>query len=270
MLSGQTPCSQPNHQRPGSLAANVRAGPNPWRTVRRSRSVPLKRTMPPRNAFIGALSAQARRTRLLGQVAHPDDNLIEGLTEPDQSRDIAFAAVLWREEDAFIGVGRYSTDVYGAECEVAVTAPDQWQIRRPGTALMRHIIDVARNRGRARPWSMDLESTVRRRKLAADLGLKRSPDPDNASQVIHSLELFPKSDGERHEAGWHAASSAPCPSLTTPCRQCTIGDRPAVSRRRPPAAGTCTGCSTTTPLQSGQPAHDSDGFNAAGNLHADG
>lgn len=141
-------------------------------------------------AFIEALSPEARRNRFLGQVPHPNGELIKLLTDLDYDHDIAFAAVLVVEgKESFIGISRYSTSEDGSECEFAVTVLDSWQNKGLGTALMKHLIDVAKSRGILRMWSMDLTTNVEMRELAHHLGFERSRDPDNASQVIHSLWL---------------------------------------------------------------------------------
>ena len=141
-------------------------------------------------AFIDALSPRARRNRFLGQVLHPSNATIAQFTDLDYDHDIAFAALLADQEQApFIGVCRYSTSSDGTACECAVTVLDQWQNKGLGTALMKHLIDVARSRGITRMWSMDAMANVEMKALAHDLGFERRTDPDDASQVIHSLWL---------------------------------------------------------------------------------
>ena len=141
-------------------------------------------------AFINALSPQGRRNRFLGQMLHPNDELIKQLTDLDYDHDIAFAAVLpGAQKECFIGVGRYSASADGTECEVAVSVLDEWHNKGVGTALMRHLIEVAKARGILRMWSMDLAANVEMRELAHHLGFERRRDPDNASQVIHILWL---------------------------------------------------------------------------------
>ena len=140
--------------------------------------------------FIDALSPQARRFRFLGQMKHPSDELIAQLTNLDYIHDLAFAAVVHDDSrDKFVGVARYSTDADGTDCECAVTVLDDWQGKGLGSVLMTHLIEVAKSRGIKRMWSLDSAENLAMADLAAHLGFHRSHDPDNSTQVIHSLSL---------------------------------------------------------------------------------
>jgi len=55
---------------------------------------------------------------------------------------------------------------------------------------MRHLIDVARWHGVQRMYSIDSPDNTAMRDLAAFLGFKRGPDPDDPHQVIHTLDLL--------------------------------------------------------------------------------
>ena len=141
-------------------------------------------------AFIEGLSTQSRRYRFLGAVACASDRLIEQFTNIDYVHEVAFAAVI--PEDAherIVGVSRYSTDADGVNCECAVTVSDEWQQKGLGTLLMRHLIEVARARGIRRMTSIDVAENAKMQDLATHLGFRTRVDPDDASQVIHELDL---------------------------------------------------------------------------------
>lgn len=141
-------------------------------------------------AFIEALSPQARRYRFLGEVRHPSSEMIERLTDIDYVHDLAFAAVVHDDSrDKFVGVARYSTSADGTDCECAVTVLDDWQGKGLGSALMKHLIDVARSRGVKRMWSIDSAENLAMADLAHYLGFQRSYDSNETTQVIHSLWL---------------------------------------------------------------------------------
>ena len=141
-------------------------------------------------AFIEALSPRSRRNRFLGQMQHPSDELIAQLTHLDNVHDVAFAAVVDEGgKEKFVGVSRYSTDTSAKACECAVTVLDDWQNKGLGTLLMKHLIEVAQSRGIKRMWSLDSAANVEMGHLARDLAFERSQDPDDATQVIHSLWL---------------------------------------------------------------------------------
>jgi GNAT superfamily N-acetyltransferase len=166
-----------------------------WSETLRDRSQVLIRPISTQDkdeerAFIEGLSPQARRYRFLGQVRHPSDALIEQLTDIDYAHEAAFAAVVDEGgREKFVGVSRYCTDQDGHRCECAVTVSDEWQNKGLGTALMKHLIEVARDRGIRTMISIDSADNAQMRELAAHLGFHSRVDPDDASQVIHELAL---------------------------------------------------------------------------------
>jgi L-amino acid N-acyltransferase YncA len=116
--------------------------------------------------------------------------LLDQLVNLDRQKDMAFVALVHdsgvlRE----VGVSRYSTSGDDEHCECAVTVADDWQHRGLGVTLMRHLIDVARRNGFRQMFSMDAASNEPMRDLAHYLGFERKRDPQDATQVIHSLEL---------------------------------------------------------------------------------
>ncbi|ERO60539.1 hypothetical protein P308_13725 [Pseudomonas piscis] len=71
-------------------------------------------------------------------------------------------------------------------CEFAVTIADEWQGKGLGALLMQHLIDEARHNGYQQMYSATNYSM---RRLAKLLGMRSAIDPDDATQVIHSLAL---------------------------------------------------------------------------------
>lgn len=140
-------------------------------------------------AFIEALSTGARHDRFLGQMGHPSESTIRHLVDLDFVHDVGFVAVDQGDPEVFVGVGRYSTGADPACCECAITVMDAWQGRGLATVLMTHLIEVAKSRGITRMWSIDSAENSRMRDLAQHLGFERKPDPDNSSQVLHTLSL---------------------------------------------------------------------------------
>jgi len=55
--------------------------------------------------------------------------------------------------------------------------------------LMRHLIEIARQRGYRRMYSIDTRDNEGMRELAEFLGFERQADPNDATQVLHSLTL---------------------------------------------------------------------------------
>ncbi|WP_257388529.1 GNAT family N-acetyltransferase [Tahibacter caeni] len=139
--------------------------------------------------FIRRLSPQSRRLRFLGQIGEPSAELIRRLTDIDYEHDMALVALLHRDgAKQEVGVARYGVSADGS-CECAVTVSDEWQNRGLATVLMTHLIAIARDRGIREMVSIDLAENGAMRDLAAGLGFRREPDPDDAMQVIHRLTL---------------------------------------------------------------------------------
>ncbi|HEY0232251.1 MAG TPA: GNAT family N-acetyltransferase [Dokdonella sp.] len=140
--------------------------------------------------FIEHLSATSRRLRFLGSIGEPSDELIRSLTDIDYRRDVAFVAVIERDGvPCEIGVSRFSLAADGQSCECAVTVADEWQNQGLGSLLMRHLIGIARQRGVRTMVSFDAADNAAMRDLAQYLGFRRERDPDDATQVIHTLVL---------------------------------------------------------------------------------
>jgi GNAT superfamily N-acetyltransferase len=140
--------------------------------------------------FIELLSARSKRLRFLGSIGAPSDTLIRQLTDIDFRREAAFAALLAREgAKHLIGVSRFSLGADGKSCECAVTVADEWQHKGLGTLLMRHLIEVARERGVHEMASIDAADNAEMKNLAEYLGFTRRTDPQDPHQVIHSLRL---------------------------------------------------------------------------------
>ena len=144
--------------------------------------------------FIERLSPTSRRFRFLGTLVSPSDDLLRRLVALDPAREVALIALVGEgAEQVEIGVARLSAE--GNEtCEFAVTVSDEWQHKGLGTLLMQHLINSAIERGIKSMHSIDSADNEHMRELAAHLGFKRAPDPDDATCVVHSLDLPAMSD----------------------------------------------------------------------------
>jgi GNAT superfamily N-acetyltransferase len=141
-------------------------------------------------AFIKRLSPETRRMRCLGQMSVPSAALIKSLTDLNPQRDMAFVALVHRDnEKREIGVSRYQTSADGRICECAVTVSDEWQKKGLGTLLMRHLIEVARSRGIHKMISIDAADNLQMRDLARFLGFRRQVNPHDPTEVVHILTL---------------------------------------------------------------------------------
>jgi len=140
--------------------------------------------------FIERLSPQSRRYRFLGEIASPGPVLLDRFTHPDFAHEAAFVALVADgAQKREIGVARFSADKDERSCECAVAVADEWQGKGLATLLMRHLIEVARQRGYRRMYSIDARDNENMRVLAEFLGFQRQADPNDTTQVVHSLSL---------------------------------------------------------------------------------
>ncbi len=140
--------------------------------------------------FIEALSPDSRRFRFLESMRSPSDALLKQLTDIDPATDAAYVAVIvdgTKEQE--IGVARFSAAADAKDCEFAVTVGDEWQRKGLGTLLMRRLLQVARSRGIRSLHSSDAADNGSMRKFAEHLHLRHERDPDDATQVLYSVDL---------------------------------------------------------------------------------
>ena len=140
--------------------------------------------------FIEDLSPESRRFRFLGAVKQPSQALLEQLTHPDPSSELALIALIADgAQKREVGVARFSARADGRACECAVVVSDAWHNQGLATILMQHLIEVARRRGIERMYSVDAMDNQPMRDLAEHLGFRREVDPTDATQVLHTLDL---------------------------------------------------------------------------------
>lgn len=140
--------------------------------------------------FIEALSPSSRRFRFLDTMKSPSPKLLTQLVEIDPSRDVALIAVILAEGgEQQIGVARLCGAPDSRRCEFAVTVGDAWQRKGLGTHLMRCLTNSAVSRGFQSMYSVDASDNDSMRGFAAYLGMRREIDPNDSTQVIHSVDL---------------------------------------------------------------------------------
>lgn len=139
--------------------------------------------------FIEGLSPTSRHFRFLGTFKSPSEALLTKLTEIDSSVDAAFIALTCDgAAQTEVGVARFCGQPDGS-AEIAVTVSDDWQRRGLGTILMQHLIKIARTRGIASLYSIESAQNSAMHELAEYLGFQSNRDPQDATQVIHTLQL---------------------------------------------------------------------------------
>jgi GNAT superfamily N-acetyltransferase len=156
--------------------------------------------------FIEGLSPKSRRFRFLESMQTPSAALLKQMTVINPSTDAAFVALLGTGAQATeIGVGRFSAQTDGQDCEFAVTVSDAWQNKGLGTLLMQRLIDVAKSRGIKAMHSSDAADNTRMRQFADHLHFEHRRDPDDSTLVLYSVDLT----AENSNANAGAGSPAP-------------------------------------------------------------
>jgi len=142
-------------------------------------------------AFIENLSPATRHQRFLGEIKEVGEQLLNQLMDVGTPQRVAYVALVHDNgELREVGISRYAqVDEQPLHCEFAVTIADEWQGKGLGALLMQHLIDEARNNGFQQMYSVDSAANYSMRRLAKQLGMRSAIDPDDATQVIHSLSL---------------------------------------------------------------------------------
>ncbi|HEV2621786.1 MAG TPA: GNAT family N-acetyltransferase [Frateuria sp.] len=140
--------------------------------------------------FLRAMSPDSKRLRFLCSFREASPELVDQLMDVDYDKRMAYVALAHEDGHLHeVGVSRYSASNDGAQCECAVTVADHWRHRGLAVVLMRHLIDMARKRGFRQMYSVDAADNQPMQELAAYLGFKRSLDPNDPTQAIHTLTL---------------------------------------------------------------------------------
>jgi len=138
-------------------------------------------------AFIESLSPEMRRFRFLGQLRHPSSTLSRQF-DIDYSHEMtlgAFSPVDGKE--VLLGISSYSSTSDGSSCECQLSVLGAWHHKGLGTALMKHLIEVARRRGILYMFAIGSTENTDMAELAQRLGFTRKVDPQDPSQAMYSL-----------------------------------------------------------------------------------
>jgi GNAT superfamily N-acetyltransferase len=140
--------------------------------------------------FVRKLSAATKHYRFLCALNELSPAEASRLCEIDGPGSMAFVATVRDNgREVEIGVCRYALGSQSDVRETAITIADEWQDTELAKLLMAHLLDCAKQYGIRRLYTMEFAENQAMRKFALDFGMSVERDPDDASQVIYSLEL---------------------------------------------------------------------------------
>ncbi|MFW5954534.1 MAG: GNAT family N-acetyltransferase [Guyparkeria sp.] len=122
-------------------------------------------------AFVRGLSRESRYMRFMRVLNELTPEMLVRFTQIDYDREMAFIAL--HEQDGKkeqIGVARYNMEPDGETAEFALVVDDDWQARGLGTALLRILVEYARQRGVRELFGDVLQHNTVMRELGARLG----------------------------------------------------------------------------------------------------
>lgn len=142
--------------------------------------------------FIAHLSPEARHFRFLCTMKEVSPALLNQLMAVDFKDSVAYIALVHQNGALVeIGISRYARCADSQQCECAVTVADAWRHRGLAVALMRHLIETARQHGLQQMYSMDTAANSAMHELARFLGFSSRQDPTDPTQILHTLQLQP-------------------------------------------------------------------------------
>lgn len=142
------------------------------------------------HTFIERLSLESRRFRFMDTFKMASPALLDQLMDVDNLRQEALIALAHDDgELREVGISRYGATAQDKQCECAVTVADDWCDRGLGVLLMEHLISQPRKNAFRQMISFDAADNERMRDLASHLGFRRERDPQDSTQVIHTLDL---------------------------------------------------------------------------------
>jgi GNAT superfamily N-acetyltransferase len=140
--------------------------------------------------FIERLSPESRRFRFMDTFKNASPALLDQLMDVDNQQQAALVALAHDDgELREVGISRYGATARDKQCECAVAVADDWCDRGLGVLLMRHLISQARKNGFRQMISLDAADNEPMRDLARHLGFRSHHDPQDSTQVIHTLDL---------------------------------------------------------------------------------
>lgn len=145
--------------------------------------------------FIDGLPSDTKRLHFTAQIQRSTEKYSALLSPLDAANEVTLVAVVKDgAAEKIVGMARYSNDVAHNRCECALAVGDDWHHKGLGTALMKHLIELARINQIAAMQSRELAENLSMRTLLHELDFHVQLDPHDARLVIYTLELKLTSD----------------------------------------------------------------------------
>jgi acetyltransferase len=141
--------------------------------------------------FVRELSDESRYFRFLSTLAELSPSMLARFTQIDYDREMAIIAVITDEmgDERIIGVARYLLNPDAVTSEFALAVADEYQGQGIGSALMKRICEVARERGLKAIIGVVLGNNSDMLKLMHRLGFVEQRDPDDPDLRLVVMEL---------------------------------------------------------------------------------
>ncbi|HEX9852952.1 MAG TPA: GNAT family N-acetyltransferase [Woeseiaceae bacterium] len=140
--------------------------------------------------FVEGLSPETKHYRFLGGIGHLSESQLLSFCDIDLQHEMAFVALVkGKTGDKQVGVARYVADPKNQQAEIAITVADPYAGKGLDRILLDHLMNYARNFGMTRLFSVELAENAGMKKLMRQSGFRSVRDPDDATQVIYSLDL---------------------------------------------------------------------------------
>lgn len=142
--------------------------------------------------FARGLSEEARYFRFLSTMAELSPSMLARFTQIDYDREMAIVAVLPDDTggERIIGVARYLLNPDAATAEFALVVGDEYQGLGIGSALMKRLCDIARERGLKALIGLVIGNNSDMLALMERLGFVEQSDPDDPElrRVVMQLQ----------------------------------------------------------------------------------
>ena len=134
------------------------------------------------------MSAESRYFRFMHALNDLSPRMVVQFTKLDYDRQMAFVAVP-EKIDSIVGVSRYTIDSNRIEGDFAIAIDDDYQGQGLASALMRHLIEHAREQALQRIRGDVLRTNSAMRGLMEHLGFECSGDPEDPEILVYTFTL---------------------------------------------------------------------------------